>query len=102
MHESIEQALVREVKEETGIDVEPGKLLTVRDNFFKVTWREPQDTFHSLMLYYSANFNGGELSTAGFYENEKQYAQKAVWLPVDQLNAIEPAASFDWRDVVNL
>ena len=100
LDENLEDGLVREVQEETGIGVRPMRLLTMRDNFFKVTFREPQETCHSVMMYYVCEKVGGEISTEGFDENEKSYARMAEWVPIDQLADIMPAASFDWRTLV--
>ena len=100
LDEQLDSALVREVKEETGIDVEIVEQLTVRDNFFKVTFREPQETWHSVMIYYLCRAVGGEISTDGFNEHEKQYAAKAEWVPLSSLENIVPAASYDWREIV--
>ena len=98
--ESVEAAVIREVKEETGIDVRVVKLLAVRDNIFKVTFSEPQDTFHSVMVYYLCKPIGGELSVDGFDEHEKNYAKLAEWVPLDRLDDITPASSYDWREIV--
>lgn len=46
--ESVEEGLVREVKEESGIDVSVHKLLGIEDIVFKVTFREPQEVWHSI------------------------------------------------------
>lgn len=100
LDENLEDGLLREVQEETGITVRPVRLLTMRDNFFKVTFREPQETWHSVMMYYICEKVGGEISTEGFDENEKSYARMAEWVPLDQLADIMPAASFDWRTLV--
>lgn len=101
LDESLETALLREVREETGIDVSITRQLAVRDNYFKVTFREPQEVWHSVMVYYLCKVIGGEISTAGLDEFEKQYAGKAQWLPLSRLDKIHPAASYDWRQIVH-
>lgn len=99
--EPLGAALIREVKEETGIDVEVVEQLTVRDSLFKVTFRQPQDTWHSVMIYYLCRPVGGEIDTAGLDEHEKQYAGRAEWVALSDLGNITPAASYDWRDIVD-
>ncbi|NCU39198.1 NUDIX domain-containing protein [Candidatus Saccharibacteria bacterium] len=100
--ESIEAALVREVKEETGIDVQPISLLTAKDNIF--VWKpddvEKRRVFHSVLLYYSCKTTDGEISSDGLEGDEKEYASEAVWLDIDRLDDISPASSYDWRQVV--
>lgn len=100
--ESIEDALVREVKEETGIDVNVVSLLDVKDNVF--VWRpddvEKRRVSHSILLYYLCKMTGGEISIDGLDDDEKEYASEAVWLELDRLDDISPAASYDWRQVV--
>lgn len=98
--ESMEDGLVREVKEETGIEVSPVRLLGVHDVLFKVTFREPQEVWHSVMLYYLCDKVGGRINTDGFDEHEASYAQEAVWMNLDQLDGISPASSYDWREII--
>lgn len=82
MHETIEQALIREVTEETGLTVAPGEIIEVVDTFFKPVMFD--EYWHGLALYYRAAVTGGTISTAGFDEHEKGYAKEAVWLPVEE------------------
>lgn len=98
--EGLEAAVVRECLEETGIEVRPIELVTAKDIIFKVTFREPQEVWHSVMMYYLCEKVGGDISTAGFDEHEQEYAQQAEWLPIDQLDSITPAASVDYRPIV--
>lgn len=98
--ESVDEGLVREVKEETGIDVSVRKLLGVEDILFKVTFREPQEVWHSVMLYYACDKIGGEISTDGFDEHETSYAQAAEWVELDRVDSIVPASSIDFRKYV--
>lgn len=98
--EHIEEAIIREVKEETGLDIRPVTLIDVQDILFKVTFREPQEVWHSVMLYYLCEKIGGTISTAGFDEHERLYAKAAEWIDLQDLETIHPAASYDWRRVV--
>lgn len=100
MDESFDAALVREVREETGVDVTPGKLLALRDNYFKVTFRKPEEVWHSVMVYYACEMIGGEISTDGLADTELTYAKQAEWVAIDRLDSIGLAASYDWREIV--
>jgi len=100
--EQLEAAVIREVKEETGLDVSTPKLVGGTSNFFTFTHDstpEP-DSVQSILLYYVCELVGGELSTDGFDEMEKQYAKKALWLPLAELDSIGIASSYDWRELV--
>ena len=98
--ESLEVAVVRETKEETGLDVRVIRTLTVYDNLFKVTRPGAQGVYHAIMVHYLCEMTGGNLSNAGFGEYEKDYAQLAEWVLLEKLDTISPAASYDWREIV--
>ena len=102
IYESIDQAVVREVKEETGLDVTVGGLAGVYDNIF--VWKPgnaaEQKTMHSLLLYYGCILQGGTISIDGFTKEEKLFAEKAIWLPLEQLSTISVASSHDYRQIV--
>lgn len=69
LDESMEQALIREVKEETGLDVKMGKILHCDYSFFKLPFIG--DYVHSIRLYYKCIVTGGEVSAKFFNEQEK-------------------------------
>jgi len=100
--ESLEAAVVREVKEETGLDVRVTKLVTVADNFFIWKPESEQDraTYHSVLCYYRCELVGGEISTDGFDEDEQEYAQMAEWVDLDKVTNISIASSYDFRPII--
>ncbi|MEK7108480.1 MAG: NUDIX domain-containing protein [Patescibacteria group bacterium] len=88
--ETLREALVRETREETGMVVEPGSLLFVRESFFIV----PPGAGHirpvqSFLFFYHVRImeEGGALLPANAYEREHIYGcewvdlEKAVTLP---------------------
>lgn len=81
--ETLEQALTREFKEETGLTIKPTKLLTVTQDFFDAT-KFKHGYFHSILIYYLVEYISGELSTEGFDQQEKIYIQKAKWIEVNE------------------
>lgn len=97
--EHLEDAVIREVKEETGLDVKNPKSLKIISSIFTFS-HDTGETRHCIMIYYVCDFVGGTISTEGFDESEKNYAKEAVWLPLDKLDSIELASSYDWRVIV--
>lgn len=91
--ETIEEALIREVKEETGVDVEVGKIISCENSFFKLPGNGKP--VHSILIYYQCNLLGGEISTDFFSKDEKKYAGKAEWIEVTKIKKIKFYNSID-------
>jgi 8-oxo-dGTP diphosphatase len=97
--EKLEAGVIREVKEETGIDVANPKLIETCESFFYSSHAK-KEYYHSLLFYYSCEYIGGKISKDGFDEWEKQYADLAVWIPIEKLDNLEVASTVDWRPAV--
>lgn len=102
--ESFEQAVTREVKEETGVDITNPILVHSDVSFFTFTIENKQRYFHSLLHYYVADYAGGELSNEGFTNDEKLTTLFPEWLPLDEFDAKVAAngfgSSYDWRPLL--
>jgi len=99
--ETPEQAAIREIKEETGIDAANPQFVTAVSQFFVwPTAEAPTEFYETILMYYTCDFVGGELSVDGFDEYEKEYAELAEWYPLPKLDDLQVASSHDWRDVV--
>jgi 8-oxo-dGTP diphosphatase len=96
-----EQAVVREIKEETGLDVINPRPVSFRSNFFLLPGDKEGSAIQSILLYYVCEFVDGELSDAGFDEREKQHSHFPEWLPLDRLDSIKVTSSIDWREFVH-
>lgn len=59
--ETIEQALIREFKEETGLEIRVGKILGVGEDFFT----HNDEDAHGLFLYFEVKKTGGKLLDKG-------------------------------------
>jgi ADP-ribose pyrophosphatase YjhB (NUDIX family) len=92
--ETNEHALLREVKEETGLSVKIQNILLCEEDFFK-DFHEDDAYYHSILLYYLCSNPTGKLSTKGFDEQEKEYAKLAQWVPIDQISNIKFYNSID-------
>ena len=94
--ETIEEALKREYFEETGLKVELIKFLKIYDCFFHHLYKN-QDS-QAILLFYLVKVVGGELSTDGFSEYEKDYAEQARWVSIEELKQMHHACSIDIAD----
>jgi 8-oxo-dGTP diphosphatase len=97
--ETPEIGVIREIKEETGIDAKNPRLIELVNSYFYSSHAK-KESYQCLIMYYACEYVGGELSTSGFDEYEKQYAEMAEWLPLDQLDELGIASSVDYRPFV--
>ncbi|MCL2228253.1 MAG: NUDIX domain-containing protein [Firmicutes bacterium] len=80
-------ALVREVKEETGMDIKPGNPIAVGTSFFVTPRRK--ECHQSVQIYFEATVVGGEISTSGFDEGESAYAKEAKFVTLKELKKMK-------------
>ena len=97
--ETPEEAVIREIKEETGVNASNPRFLAFRNMFIKHHGVEPRQ---ALMFYYQCDYVDGELSIDGFDEHEKVYADMPEWIPLDELANIKPASTNDFRKYIEL
>lgn len=86
--ETIREALLREVKEETGLEVTPGELLYYGQDVFTANFI-PDAYFHALLYYFHCTEPRGEISSAGFMEHEKKYMKESVWVPLEKIETLK-------------
>ncbi len=92
------EGLIREVKEETWLDVEIDTLVATRESFF--TFRRKGKHTHTIALYYTAYVVGGELSTAWFVGGEAEYMKLAEWIPLEDFPKLKIYSSIDIKPIV--
>ena len=85
--ENHKATIIREVKEETGFTVTPTQIIEVFTSLFKHPKREKP--YHSILIYYSAEIESGDISTEGFDEHEMDYAREARFVTLDELKSME-------------
>lgn len=97
--EDLKTGVLREIKEETGIDAGNPRIISVENSFFHAA-HASKESYHSVLLYYVCDYLGGELSTDGFDAYEKEYADMAEWMPIGAINGIELASTVDFRPFI--
>ncbi len=95
--ESPEDALAREIKEETGITITSSRLQSVQSDLFKLPHSTKGGFIQSIQLFYVCEFIDGELSIEGFDEYEQQDAELAQWLPWADVDNTPMYGSCDFR-----
>ncbi|MFO0764364.1 MAG: NUDIX domain-containing protein [Candidatus Gracilibacteria bacterium] len=96
--ESIEAALVREVKEETGYDIEIESLLDCQSAFFRTNTSKRY--IQSILIFYSAHILGGELSDKGFEESEKAWMSQAEWIDIGRISSLKFYGSANIEQII--
>ena len=84
--ETIDQALEREVWEETGLKVKRGAVVAAESSFFIGPMSGTR--FHSILVYYLCKNVRGKISIKGFDEFEKKFAGKAEWVDLKKIKKI--------------
>lgn len=97
--EDLKDGVIREVKEETGIDVSNPQIVAIENSFFHAA-HSNKNSYHSILIYYRCDYVGGELSTDGFDEHEKNYAELAEWIPLESIYSIDIASTVDFRPYI--
>lgn len=95
-----EETVVREIKEETGIDVANPELLAMESTFFKLPESHKGEYIQSIMLYYACKATHGNLSTDAFTDYDLKYTGQPQWLPLELLDSVKVAGTVDWRKFV--
>lgn len=86
--ETMEDALKREMREETGFECEIGKLLFVKELLYPFPGAADQGALHhSVSLCFMATVTGGTLQTGidPEFPEDKQMILETNWLPIEAL-----------------
>jgi len=85
--EHFEQALERELKEETGLNVTAGKIFYNTDRLFQRN--ADSKPVQAFMFFYDVTNISGEISNQDITESEKTYTTgKAEWVPLEKIDTI--------------
>ena len=96
--ETLEECLIREIKEETGMIIRPGQCISAEhDMYYSLS---SQQAYNNPLLYFFCHNPQGEISTDGFDEYEKEYARKAEWVSLDHMENIKFHNPIDSMSVI--
>lgn len=85
--ETSEQAVLREVKEETGVDYEVDRLVFVHENFFKGEFSIEGMICHEVCLYYLLKPRGSrDIDCKSVSPDGKE---RAEWVPLEKLKDLK-------------
>ena len=96
--EDLRSALVREIREETGMESKTGEIVVCENSFFKT---ERGNYLHSILLYFICEVTEGELSIDGIDEAEKAYVHDLPeWVPLADIENIKFYNSVDSLKII--
>lgn len=81
-HESLHDALLREIEEETGLRVKPVDLIHADSNLFYLS--DVERAVNSIGHFFHCEIIGGELSDTGQDDWERGVYDGTVWIPLSE------------------
>lgn len=90
--ETLDEALQREMHEETGLECRVGPLLFIKELLYPFPGSgEPGSRHHSVSLGFHCTVTGGELITGRDpeYDDDQQMIIQARWIPFMELDGLE-------------
>jgi 8-oxo-dGTP diphosphatase len=97
--ESLEEAFIREVKEETGLKARPGKLIYNATTFFKKD--ENSQAVQSYQFYFTHSEIEGEINNSSITDSEKTYTNDVPeWVDLDDIDKINFRHSVDLKTII--
>jgi ADP-ribose pyrophosphatase YjhB (NUDIX family) len=98
--EKAEDAVKREVLEETGIDYEVDRLAFIHENFFKGTGTLDGLKCHEITLYFLMKSRGSKELNSNSYS--QGVCEHMHWLPIDKLKEYTAYPSFFADKLLNM
>ncbi len=100
MGETAEEAVLREVKEELGVNARIERALWLDQNFF--TEEIKGERYHEIGLYFLLNIDDGDLTEDEFVIKEGVHTLKFEWLPFESLKEEYFYPTFLKEEIFNL
>jgi len=88
--ETLAEGVIRELKEETNLDIKPYDIVYIRDRL--------GNNQHDLDIFFLAEITGGKLELGDDPDQTEHILDAAKWIPVDELDKL----SFFPEDVIPL
>jgi ADP-ribose pyrophosphatase YjhB (NUDIX family) len=85
LHETAEEAVMREVFEETGIEYEIDRLVFIHENFFKGHNNDNNLKCHEISFYFLMKSKGNQELNDNSYVYDR-VRERMFWLPIQKLN----------------
>jgi len=83
--ETLEETVVREVQEETGLTIKAGKIFYNTSRFFQRN--ETSKPVQAFMFFFDGEYVSGEISNTSITESETTYTNGvAEWIDIDKLD----------------
>lgn len=98
--ETLEDGLIRETKEEIGVDIKCNRLLWSEECFFK--WNGKQA--HQIVFYYLVELCGNQkIPDRGEFVSQKDNCDIVIgWMPIEELKKIIIYPEFLKKEIYNL
>jgi 8-oxo-dGTP diphosphatase len=94
--EGLEDALRREVREETNLDCGVAELIAATEDYYISVY--DKKAYHSIILVYKCTVEEGGNSTTKFNEYEQKHRSNAEWVPlrdVEKTKSIYPKLIYE-------
>lgn len=97
--ETLEQAFIREVEEETGLNAQPGKLIYHATTFFK---RDKESRARqSYQFYFIHEQLDGDIHNSNITDSERTYTNDIPeWVDLDSIDQINFRHSVDLKTII--
>jgi len=95
--ETLEEALIREVWEETGYNAKMEKIVYSGTSFFtpKEHTTNYEDYWNCIVIYYTCKIISGKISDEHFDVDESRYIKKAEWIDLKNIDKLKFYNSVD-------
>ncbi len=101
-NETLEEALKREFAEETGLEIEVGKVVYCGTSFFnpKYSSKNAGQYWNAIVMYFLVKKIGGEISIKNCDEDEKKYIDLPEWIETEKIKDLKFYNPIDNENVI--